>query len=146
MSEPYETNHHGVWTVETPADMTITVIAMLQATIKEAWESYGGDPMNAEQFWNHLVDNGAADVPRETSPPRHPVPGETWQVIDDPDDKVEIISVGGADRFGPAPVTYRHTNCRCGMKVHALKNHQSVRPMPSFLGLYVPDGNVPRET
>lgn len=52
-----------------PKDMPLTVVAMLQETIKEAWASYSGVPENAEQFWNHLVGNGVADVPRETSSP-----------------------------------------------------------------------------
>lgn len=141
-------NHLGVWTIKVPDDMPIQQIAMLQATIAEAWASYGGDPENAEQFFNHLVGNGAADVPRETSAVRRPVQGETWRLITHPDDKVKVIFVGGmSDEYGPDPVTYRHINGCCRLPVHAAKNHQSVRPMPSFLGLYEPDDDdVPRET
>ena len=65
--EPWEPDHHGAWTIKTPKDMPVTQVAMLQETIGEAWTEYGGDPNNAEQFWNHLVGNGMADVPRETS-------------------------------------------------------------------------------
>lgn len=50
-----------------PHTMPYPVVALLQATITEAWLDYGGDPNNPEQFWNHLVGNGAANVPRETS-------------------------------------------------------------------------------
>lgn len=53
--------------IEPPKGMPFTVIAMLQATIQAAWRAYGGVPTNAEQFWNHMVGNGSADVPRETS-------------------------------------------------------------------------------
>ena len=67
MSEPRERDHRGLWKIEPPKDMPLTLIAMLQETIKEAWASYGGVPDNGEQFWNHLVGNGMADVPRETS-------------------------------------------------------------------------------
>jgi hypothetical protein len=59
---------HEIPTVITPpAEMPYPVVAMLQATIIEAWAEYGGDPSHSEQFWNHLVGNGAANVPRETS-------------------------------------------------------------------------------
>lgn len=61
-------DHRGMWVVKVPNDMPITIIAMLQATVAEAWKSYGGDPGNAEQFFNHLVAGGMANVPRETSP------------------------------------------------------------------------------
>lgn len=68
MNEPRERDHLGLWKIEPPKDMPLVQIAMLQETIKEAWATYGGDPNNGEQFWNHLVGNGAANVPRETSP------------------------------------------------------------------------------
>lgn len=54
--------------IEPPDGMPYMVVAMLQATIEEAWQQYGGDPTNSEQFWNFLVGNGVADVPRETLP------------------------------------------------------------------------------
>lgn len=50
-----------------PDGMPVNQVAMLQASIDDAWQEYGGDPYNAEQFWNHMVGLGAADVPRETS-------------------------------------------------------------------------------
>lgn len=53
--------------IQPPDGMPCMIVAMLQATIEEAWQQYGGAPTSAEQFWNHLVGNGAADVPRETS-------------------------------------------------------------------------------
>lgn len=143
--EPWNPDHRGLWAIMPPADMPLAQITMLQTTIAEAWQSYGGERDNAEQFFNHLVGNGMADVPRETSPVPRPSAGQIWRAVDDEDDKVEIIFIGGTDRYGPDPVTYRHTNCPCRLQAHALKNHQSVRPMPSFLGLYEPD-DVPRET
>lgn len=128
-----------------PADMPYTVVAMLQATIAAFWAEYPGDPNDSGLFWDFLTEN-MANVPRETSGVRRPVTGEVWHFIGDPEDQVEVIFVGGSDSFGPDPVTYRHTNCPCRLSAHALKNHQSVRPMPSFLGLYAPNGDVPRET
>lgn len=53
-------------TIFPPDGMPVNLVAMLQATIDDAWQEYGGDPYNAEQFWNHMVGLGAADVPRET--------------------------------------------------------------------------------
>lgn len=67
-------NHRGVYVIKAPSDMPLVLIAMLQATIGEAWVEYGGDPNNAEQFWNHLAANGMTDVPRETLP-SVPLPG-----------------------------------------------------------------------
>lgn len=67
MEQPAERDHLGVWVIKPPKDMPIVQIAMLQTTIGEAWAEYGGDPNNGEQFWNFLVGNGMASVPRETS-------------------------------------------------------------------------------
>lgn len=50
-----------------PATMPVTMIGMLQVTVADAWSTYGGDPNDAEQFFNHLIGNNATDVPRETS-------------------------------------------------------------------------------
>jgi hypothetical protein len=69
MNEPIERDHQGIWMIRPPKDMPLVQIAMLQETIKDAWATYGGDPNNGEQFWNHLVGNGMANVPRETPPP-----------------------------------------------------------------------------
>jgi hypothetical protein len=77
MNEPRGRDHRGIWKIEPPKDMPLVQIAMLQETIKEAWTTYGGDPNNGEQFWNHLVGNGMANVPRETSPDGGVCHGET---------------------------------------------------------------------
>ena len=59
-------DHLGVWVIKAPKDMPIAQIAMLQTTIAAYWEEYPGDPNKTEQFWNFLVGNGMANVPRET--------------------------------------------------------------------------------
>lgn len=43
--------------IKPPADMPIVQIAMLQATIRDAWRSYleyDGDPGSTETFWDFL--------------------------------------------------------------------------------------------
>lgn len=69
MTSPWHPDRGNTLFIRTPIDMPLKQIAMLQTTIHEAWAAYDGDPHNAEQFWNFLVGNGVADVPRETSPP-----------------------------------------------------------------------------
>lgn len=59
--------HRDAFSITPPPDMSVGVVRMLEASITQAWDRYDGDPLNAQQFWNHLVANGACDVPRETS-------------------------------------------------------------------------------
>lgn len=50
-----EADHLGVWAIKAPADMPLTQIAMLQATIREAWRNYDGDSGDTEAFWKFLA-------------------------------------------------------------------------------------------
>ena len=90
--EPWKPDHRGMWFILPPEDMPITQVTMLQATVGEAWASYGGDPNNPEQFWSFLVGNGMANVPRETSPDS---PHE--KMLDFLDENDRIIAEQGLD-------------------------------------------------
>lgn len=44
--------------IHPPADMPIVQVAMLQATIRDAWVDYlrgDGDPGDTEEFWEYMT-------------------------------------------------------------------------------------------